>query len=314
MERPLRIAFAGTPAFAVPSLEALLASEHDIAAVVTQPDRPAGRGRRLTAPPVKELAQAAGVAVLQPERLDAEALRAGVGQPLDALVVVAYGQRLDAELLGLPAWGAINVHASLLPRWRGAAPIARAILAGDGETGVSIMQMTAGLDAGPVLARAATPIGAAETAGALHDRLAGLGARALLDVLADPAGHFAAAEPQNPAAATHAAKLTRGEARIDWSDPAERIARAVRAFHPWPVAFTEFGDTTLRIHRAEALPAAAAAAPGTIVAAGSAGIDVAAGAGQLRLQEVQLAGRRTLPAAEFARARALPGERLGGPA
>ncbi len=311
MSRPLRIAFAGTPAFAVPSLQALIASDHEIVTVISQPDRPAGRGRRLQAPPVKEAAVAAGLPVVQPERLDCDAFRALAGDSADALVVVAYGQLLLPELLALPRWGAFNVHASLLPRWRGAAPIARAILAGDAETGVSIMQMTAGLDAGPVLARAATPIGAEETAAHLHDRLAELGARTLLPVLADPAAHCAAAEPQDSATATYAPKLTRAEAWIDWYLPAEQIARAVRAFQPWPVAHTELAGTGLRIHRAEPLSGEPAAAPGMIIGAGDRGIDVATGRGTLRLLEVQQAGRRVLPAGEFARARSLRGEYLG---
>jgi len=309
----LRIAFAGTPDFAVPSLRALLASPHELTAVITQPDRPAGRGRRLTPPPVKVVAAEAGVPVIQPERLTRGELEAAAG-PIDVLVVVAFGQILPADVLACPRLGAVNVHASLLPRWRGAAPIARALLAGDAETGVSIMRMTPGLDAGPVLATARTPIGPGDTAASLHDRLASLGADALVATLEDLPAQLESAQEQNAAAVTFAPKLSRAEARIDWSQPAAVLARAVRAFHPWPAAWTEFAGDALRIHRAEALPKPADQAPGTILAAGADGIDVATGDGILRLHEVQMAGRRALAAADFANARPLVGERLGGAA
>lgn len=311
MTSPLRIAFAGTPAFAVPTLRTLLASDHELAGVITQPDRPAGRGRRMVAPPVKAVAEAAGLPVLQPERLRREDLANGLGGNLDVLVVVAYGQLLTGDILTLPRHGAINVHASLLPRWRGAAPIARAILAGDERTGVSIMQMALGLDTGPVLARTSTAITPTASAATLHDALAQLGADALIPVLADLPAALAAAEPQTDAAATHAAKLTKAEARLDWSRPVGELDRAVRAFQPWPVAHTLLRGDMLRIHTAAIAGDQYLAAPGTVVAATADGIDVAAGNGTLRLLEVQAAGGRAMAAGAFARARALVGECLG---
>lgn len=311
MTDPLRIAFAGTPRFALPSLQALLDSPHEVVAVFSQPDRPAGRGRRLTPPPVAEMARAAGIPVHQPDRLDADAFAGSLDGPVDLLVVVAFGQVLPETVLEQPRHGSVNVHASLLPRWRGAAPIARALLAGDGETGVSIMRMTKGLDTGPVLARARTSIHETDTAETLHDRLALLGAETLMEVLSDLPGHLARAEPQDDASATCAARLERDEARIDWRRPAAEIARAVRAFHPWPGAHTTLDGTGLRIRAAEALPTHAEAPPGTIVGAGRDGIDVATGEGVLRLHEIQLAGRRTVTAQDFTNSRKLEGCRLG---
>lgn len=311
---PLRIAFAGTPAFAEPSLQALLDAGHDVVAVFSQPDRPAGRGRRLTAPPVKQRALAAGLPVFQPERLGVTELAAAGDPAPDLLVVVAFGQLLPPAVLEYPARGALNVHASLLPRWRGAAPIARALLAGDAETGVSIMHMTGGLDAGPVLARLSCSIEPDDTAASLHDRLAVLGARCLVDVLADLPARLAAAEPQDEIAVTHAPKLSRAEARIDWSGSAAAIERAVRAFHPWPGAFTTLDGDSMRILRARVeaesgLPAGEP--PGTVLAADGDGIRVVTGRGILDLLEVQMAGRRRVGAADLANARQLAGCRLG---
>ncbi len=313
---PLRIVFAGTPEFAVPSLNALVESPHTVAAVFTQPDRPAGRGRRLQAPPVKAAAEQAGIPVHQPERLDVDTLAVASGADRDdalrpdLLVVVAFGQILGAEVLDYARHGALNVHASLLPRWRGAAPIARALLAGDAETGVSIMRMVPALDAGPVLARRACPTGPEDTAGTLHDRLAALGAEALLTVLADLPAHLASAEPQDETGVIYATKLSRAEGRLDWDASATELARRVRALQPWPGAWTPLGDDPLRVWAAEA-HGGAGGAPGTVLAVSRDGIDVASGDGVLRLTRVQPAGGRAMPAADFARSRDLVGVRLG---
>ncbi|MDZ7828595.1 MAG: methionyl-tRNA formyltransferase [Halofilum sp. (in: g-proteobacteria)] len=314
MNEPLRIVFAGTPAFAVPSLETVIDSAHELVGVVSQPDRPAGRGRRLTAPPVKEAAEAAGLTVIQPERLsgtDLEALCAG--ERPDLLVVVAFGQVLPAAVLEFARHGAINVHASLLPRWRGAAPIARALLAGDEETGVSIMQMTSGLDAGPVLLQHRCPIREEDTAATLHDRLASLGASALRTVIDDLTAHLDRARPQDEAAVTHAAKLSRDEALVDWTAPASEIERRVRALQPWPVAWTRLEGDALRIWSAQAVGGGAPGdvLPGTIIGSGRAGIDVTTGGGLLRLLSVQPPGRRPMTAGDFANAREVEGCRLG---
>jgi methionyl-tRNA formyltransferase len=308
------LAFAGTPDFAVPSLHAALAAGHEIASVLTQPDRPAGRGRRLTPPPIKRAAQEAGLPVQQPCNLDEAALReAAGGAGLDALIVVAFGQILPRDVLAAPRLGAINVHASLLPRWRGPAPIARALLAGDDETGVTIMRMQPGVDTGPVLLRRRCPIAADDTAARLHDRLARLGGDALAAVLADLAGHLAGAEAQSPAQACHAPKLTRAEGAIDWTAPAAEIAWRVRALQPWPGAWTTLAGETLRVWGAECVSAAAdaAAPPATVIAAGRAGIDVAAGQDALRITRLQPAGRRAMDAGDFVNARNVLGCRLG---
>lgn len=307
----LRIAFAGTPEFAVPALETLLASPHEVVGVITQPDRPAGRGRRLAPPPVRTAAEAAGLSVIQPERLERATLARATGGDCDLMVVVAFGQLLPADVLEWPAHGALNLHASLLPRWRGAAPIARAILAGDRETGVSAMQMTPALDAGPVLARRRCAIAADDTAATLHDRLAALGPNLLSEVLADLPGHVAAAQAQDDAAVTFAPKLRAAEAVIDWGLPAAAIERRVRAFDPWPGARTALAERALRLRRARVLASAAGAAPGVVVAAGDDGVDVATGEGMLRLLEVQPAGGRAMPASDFARGHDLVGRCLG---
>jgi len=311
-DTPLRIVFAGTPEFAVPTLRILLASSYQVSAVYTQPDRPAGRGRRLTASPLKQAA--AGLPVYQPRslrRAETQAELAALAP--DLLVVVAYGLLLPQAVLDIPRLGCVNVHASLLPRWRGAAPIQRALLAGDTRTGVSIMRMEAGLDTGPVYAMAALDIAPGTTAGELHDRLAVLGAEALLQTLPEIAAGNAVAEPQDDALACYAAKLEKIEAELDWRQPAVQLARRVLAFNPWPVAQTRFGDTVLRVWRAETLSMPADAAPGTVLAQDSAGVAVATGEGVLRLLEVQLPGRGRVSGAEFGRGRALRGERLGNP-
>ncbi|HET7674803.1 MAG TPA: methionyl-tRNA formyltransferase [Gammaproteobacteria bacterium] len=307
----LRLVFAGTPAFAVPALEALIASPHTVAAVYTQPDRPAGRGRKLAASPVKQRALAADLPVCQPESLKSTAARDELAawRP-DVMVVVAYGLILPREVLAIPRLGCVNIHASLLPRWRGAAPIQRAILAGDAETGVSIMQMDAGLDTGPVIAQAKTPIAPGDTAASLHDRLAALGAESLLAALNALAGNEAQPRPQSTADVTYAAKLDKAEARLDWREPAVALARRVRAFNPWPVAETQLEGKQLRVWAAEALAVPVTAAPGTVVAADENGIDVATGDGLLRLLAVQRPGGRVMDAAAFSRGTPLAGRTL----
>jgi methionyl-tRNA formyltransferase len=301
MNNPLRIVFAGTPDFAVPPLESLLASQHSLAAVYTQPDRPAGRGRKLAASPVKMVAALAGIPVLQPANLkDQSELDRLTDLKPDLMVVVAYGLILPEPLLAIPRLGCWNIHASLLPRWRGAAPIQRAILAGDTHTGVCIMQMDAGLDTGPVLARSELSIGDQESAASLHDRLAALGAAALMDCLADP--DKLQARPQPEQGACYAHKLSKAEAQLDWTQPAVHLARAVRAFNPWPVAQAEVHGERLRIWQASAHPGGAGA-PGTVVKAGAAGIDVATGSGVLTLIEVQRPGGKRISATDYLNAR-----------
>jgi methionyl-tRNA formyltransferase len=304
MTQALRVVFAGTPEFAVPSLRAV-AGHSELLAVYTQPDRPAGRGRALTASPVKQAAQALGVPVLQPETLrDAAAQEALRALAPDLLVVVAYGLILPKAVLEIPRYGCWNVHASLLPRWRGAAPIQRAIEAGDHETGVCLMQMARGLDTGPVLLRLTTPIAESDTGGSLHDRLAELGAQALRDGLALlRAGLRPLATPQADDGVSYAHKLDKAEARLDWAQPATALARKVRAFHPWPIAEAELDGERLRIHAALALPESSPAAPGSVVQAGREGIDIACGEGTLRLLTVQREGGKPLAARDYLNAR-----------
>lgn len=309
----LSIVFAGTPDFAVPALEAIAGSRHRVLAVYTQPDRPAGRGLKLSASPVKRLAVQLGLPVLQPTTLrDPEAAGTLAALRPDVLVVVAYGLILPQAILDVPRLGCLNIHASLLPRWRGAAPIQRAILAGDAETGVTIMGMEAGLDTGPMLLREAEPIGPEESAGRLHDRLALQGARLIVAALDQLERGDARFTPQPVEGVTYAAKLDKSEAILDWALPAPDLARRVRAFDPWPVAETTLDGRQLRVWAARPLEAAAAdAPPGTVLRAGEAGIEVACGQGLLNLDRVQLAGGKPLPAGEFVRGRSLIGRVLG---
>jgi methionyl-tRNA formyltransferase len=310
---PLRVAFAGTPDFAVPPLEALRASGHELVGVLTQPDRPKGRGQQLAASPVKQAAQRHGLPVLQPPSLRNEAVRAEVAalRP-DVLVVVAYGLILPQAVLDLPRLGCVNIHASLLPRWRGAAPIQRAILAGDAESGVSIMQMDAGLDTGPVLLKRPVSIADQDTGGSLHDKLAALGAVALLEALEGLAAGTLRAEPQPSTGVTYAEKLQKAEAPIDWSRDAPAIERQVRAFNPWPVAETRLSGEQLRIFMARAHnEGSSGVPPGTVTAARDDAIVVACGVGELHIAELQRSGRRPMCAREFMNACVLAGQRLG---
>ncbi len=314
MAGPPRLAFAGTPDFAVPALEALVGAGCPPLRVLTQPDRPAGRGRRLRRSAVKVAAERHVLPVMQPQRLDRSVCDELAALDLDALVVVAYGLLLPPAVLALPRRGCINIHASLLPRWRGAAPIQRAMLAGDVDTGVCLMRMDSGLDTGPVLARGATPIHDHDTAGTLHDRLAGIGAGLLLRWLPAILEGRIEPQPQVEARATHAPKLSKSEARIDWCRDACALRRQVAAFNPWPVAETCWRDGTLRIWRAEVAGSAPAGAdlPGRVVAAGRDGIVVQCGRGRLRILELQPAGARRMTAETFLNGRALvAGDRLG---
>jgi len=301
----LRLVFAGTPEFAVPCLEACRASGADVVAVYTQPDRPAGRGRKLAPSPVKQAALDAGIAVEQPESLKSvEAQNTLSAYRPDLLVVVAYGLILPRKVLAVPRLGCWNVHASLLPRWRGAAPIQRAILAGDGESGVDLMQMEAGLDTGPVLLQRRTPIARDDTGGSLHDRLAALGAEVLAEGLRRTlAGEQLVATPQPEEGVTYAHKLDKAEAKLDFSRSALELERQVRAFDPWPVAEGEIAGERLRIWAAHALVLDHQGAPGSVLAAGREGIDLACADGALRVTALQRAGGKRIGAADYLNSR-----------
>lgn len=306
----MRVVFAGSPDFSVPVLQAVLDSGHEVVAVYSQPDRPSGRGRKLRSGPVKQLAEDNGIPVHQPVTLkDAEAQTVLAALQPDLMVVVAYGLLLPQAVLDIPRRGCVNLHASILPRWRGAAPIQRAILAGDHESGVCLMQMEAGLDSGPVLAEVRTPIAADETGGSLHDRLGQLAADLLAKHLDDLAGGQLQPVIQDESQLTYAHKLDKGEASIDWQQDAAVIERQVRAFNPWPVAQAQYQDKCLRIWRAEAIDCVVGT-PGAVVAAGKQGIDVACGRGCLRLLEIQLPGGKRLDAAAFLNARNVAGVTL----
>ena len=306
----MRIVFAGTPAFAARVLAGLLGARHEVALVLSQPERPAGRGLKPVAGPVKQLCLARGVDVFQPASLkDPTAAQRLAGARPEAIVTAAYGLLLPQQVLDLAPHGALNVHASLLPRWRGAAPIQRALLAGDRETGVTIIRMDSGLDTGPVLARRSLPIGDDDDAQSLHDKLAALGSDLMLNVLNDLAAGPARPEPQSDAGATYAEKIRNHEAMLDWSKPAEEIGRTVRAFRPAPGAQTALRGQVIKIWRARV--AEGRGEPGCVLDAGPPGIRIACGQDALEITELQRAGGRRLSAAEFLRGCAVAvGERL----
>jgi len=307
----LRIVFFGTPEFAVPALRALLAGNDDVVAVVCQPDKPAGRGQHLTPPPVKELALEMGVDVLQPAKLRTPDF-AEVLLPLapNLIVVAAYGKILPPSILDLPQYGCINVHASLLPKYRGAAPIQWAIRRGEERTGVTIMQMNERMDAGDILFQHETPIGPHETYGELQERLAELGVTALMDTIGRLHAGAVTRTPQREADMTLAPMIKKDEGRIDWAQPATVLARMTRAFNPWPSAYTHLDGKLLKIHRAHPTPAATHAAPGTVTATADT-LAVATGDGVLVIDELQLEGRKRLAAADFVRGGLKTGTVLG---
>ncbi len=310
----MKIVFAGTPDFAVPSLQALLDSPHDVVAVYTQPDRPAGRGRQTVASPVKQLAMQQGLPVCQPASLVPEAAQQQLAawQP-ELMVVVAYGLLLPPAVLVIPRFGCVNVHASLLPRWRGAAPIQRAILAGDTETGVCLMQMDAGLDTGPVLACSLCDIAQDDTGSRLHDKLSLLGAHLLSQNLAALERGELEPRSQDESLACYAGKLQKAEALIDWKSSATDIANKIRAFNSWPVAETCYGGRQLRVWEAHPVQTGsnADAIPGAVLSATAAGIEVACGEGRLCIHKLQLPGARVIGAGDFINAHALEGVLLG---
>ena len=313
----MKLGFAGTPDFAVPALEKL-AERHRIAAVFTQPDRPAGRGRALHSSPVKRRALELGLTVHQPASFKTpDALDMLRAAHVDLLVVVAYGLILPAAALELPERGCLNIHASLLPRWRGAAPIQRALLAGDPVSGVTIMRMEEGLDTGPMLLSRSVPIEARDNAESLHDKLADLGALLIDESLRALQGGALAEVAQPLEGVTYAAKIDKAEAPIQWERHAEEISRQVRAFYPWPMAETRCGAKQLRIWEAEPIDSLSRSdlgrPPGSVLTASRKGIDVVCGTGILRILKLQLAGRKPLPAAEFLRGQRLDGTRFGNP-
>ncbi|BBT13969.1 methionyl-tRNA formyltransferase [Metapseudomonas otitidis] len=313
MTQALRLVFAGTPEFAAEHLKALLDTPHQIVAVYTQPDRPAGRGQKLMPSPVKQLALQHGLPVLQPPTLrDPAAQEELRALAPDLMVVVAYGLILPQAVLDIPRLGCINSHASLLPRWRGAAPIQRAVQAGDAESGVTVMQMEAGLDTGPMLLKVTTPITAGDTGGSLHDRLAQLGPQAVVQAIAGLAAGTLQGEVQDDALATYAHKLNKDEARIDWSRPADELERLVRAFNPWPICHSTLDGQPLKVLAAE--PAEGRGQPGQILDASKDGLTVACGEGALRLTRLQLPGGKPLAFADLYNSRReqfAPGQVLG---
>lgn len=300
----LRIIFAGTPDFAATALSALIKSEHQLVAVYTQPDRPAGRGRKLHASPVKDVALEHNIPVLQPDNLkNIEAQEVLRSFNADVMVVAAYGLILPQAVLDIPRLGCLNIHASLLPRWRGAAPIQRAIAAGDKESGITIMQMNAGLDTGDILQISTCPISEEDNGGSLHDRLAEIGVTAILKTLEDLTNNNINPVPQDDALATYAHKLDKQEAQINWQHSASKIERLIRAFNPWPVAFTQLNEKTFRIWQAQALASDSnyktGMTPGTVISCDKKGIDICCGEGVLRILSLQPSGSKKMDVAAF---------------
>ncbi|HSN22643.1 MAG TPA: methionyl-tRNA formyltransferase [Methylomicrobium sp.] len=306
----MRIIFAGTPEFAVPTLKMLLASPHEVCAVYTQPDRPAGRGRKMQPSPIKETAETAGIPVLQPESFKSpEATSQLAAYAADLMIVVAYGMILPQTVLEIPRFGCLNIHASLLPRWRGAAPIQRALMAGDRETGVTIMRIVRKLDAGDMLHKEVLTIEPMDTAGELHDKLAILGPIGLAKVLTQVENGTVHAEPQDETRVTYAAKLEKSEARLEWTKSAVDIDRQIRGLNPWPVAQTSYKGEILRIWRAQLIDDQSCARPG-LVSVMNKQLEVATGAGRIRLLEVQLPGGKRMPAEAFLNAHDIHGSLL----
>ena len=305
MSQSLRIVFAGTPDFAARHLAALLSSEHEVIAVYTNPDRPAGRGKKLSAPPVKQLALEHEIPVYQPENFKSdEAKQELAALNADIMVVVAYGMLLPQVVLDTPRLGCINVHGSILPRWRGAAPIQRSIWAGDKETGVTIMQMDIGLDTGDMLSIATLPIEATDTSASMYEKLAGLGPDALVECLADIASGKAVAEKQDDELANYAKKLSKEEARIYWSDDAAHIERCVRAFNPWPMSHFEAAENSIKVWQSRVAEQTSDKPAGTILQSDKTGIYVATGQGVLVLEQLQVPGKKAMSVQDILNSRA----------
>ena len=305
MSQSLRIVFAGTPDFAARHLAALLSSEHEVVAVYTQPDRPAGRGKKLTASPVKNIALENNIPVYQPENFKSDEAKQELAElNADIMVVVAYGLLLPQVVLDTPRLGCINVHGSILPRWRGAAPIQRSIWAGDKETGVTIMQMDIGLDTGDMLSIATLPIEATDTSASMYEKLAGLGPDALVECLTDIASSKAVAEKQDDELANYAKKLSKEEARINWSDEAAHIERCVRAFNPWPMSHFEAAENSIKVWQSRVAEQTSDKPAGTILQADKTGIYVATGQGVLVLEQLQVPGKKAMSVQDILNSRA----------
>ncbi len=305
MSKPLRIVFAGTPDFAARHLAALLSSEHEVIAVYTQPDRPAGRGKKLTASPVKNIALEHNVDVYQPVNFKSDDAKQQLADlNADIMVVVAYGLLLPQAVLDTPKLGCINVHGSILPRWRGAAPIQRSIWAGDSQTGVTIMQMDVGLDTGDMLKVATLPIEASDTSASMYEKLAQLGPQALIDCLADIAAGKAIPVKQDDEQANYAKKLSKEEARINWHDDAAHIERCVRAFNPWPMSHFDASENSIKVWQSRVADITSEQPAGTIIKADKTGIYVVTGNGVLALESLQIPGKKALPVQDILNARA----------